>query len=213
MALHQRALLILLLSFWGPISSADQPFTVYEVQAGNEVAHGVEVRSVIDASRHPIDLQGPSYIATSGDLCVSWYSIQNPLLNRSTVGVMSTNDVGEQSLETLQLGAAEWLLIPAQTLGDGAPSPVPDDWDILTAYRVQPSDGDATPQYVCVPTAQWHHHDKLTIHHPNRGWLVTAVPEKTRLGTKTILDGFGLNSLRVRSVSMLAQSVTLSFDE
>lgn len=230
----------LALSAVGP-AAAHTPVEFLEVFSGQPATatvHPIDVKSVLDAERRTIELEGPRYFSSSvGALNraakkptahLSWYQISEPApAERRDIAVLDL--VRGMQAEPLSIGAVEFFLSPAQRITSGAPDPIPDGLDHFMAYRIHDagavevtsklSNGSAsasserklaTPRFLCVPAEEWHHEEYFEVTHPSTCFVVYELDEQASDQSIALIDQFGLNQFATKKSQWLCVTGALS---
>lgn len=204
-----------------PDRLALEPMLVRSAQPDNPVRHDVKVKSVLDASRREVLLNGPTYhsVATAPkqEARFNWYTIAKPQAEPAREVTTCPENGGKDTMK-VRLGKAVYFLATATILAEGKPPPAPDHLSHFVAYQIDRVEADASPAEVvfssgtsttkvrptkavllCLPAEEWHHGDHSLIHDPGFCFLIyetkpSGSAHASPIGT---LDQFGLNSLKL----------------
>ena len=219
-------------------ASAHRPvefFEVIHVRPVNTIEHAVELQSTLDAKRVESNLVGPEFIARSvgcmgrpasiKSAFLNWYRIGNPMeASPRTVSVLDL--IGGEDGSKLTLGAAEFVLSPAQRIQSGPPDQIPEGLDHYIAYRIVDPSKLGTPidiesggntqsrkvvrsVFCCVSAKQWHHDEFIDATHPRDCFVVYEMESRPNAEKFSTIDQFGMNRLRASKSVWLGVRATL----
>ena len=209
---------------------------VLEGKPGNAIKHDVETKSVLDAAKRTVSLEGPTHFsfgvgcsdraAKTPTAHLSWYKITDPA--KQEIREVSVIDlIRGAEAKTMKVGKAEYFLTPAQRITTGPPPKVPDGLDHYTAYRIE----DAKPYsldvklsgsvggadrkigkavYLCVASEQWHHDDYSSASHSRDCFVVYELSETSGSAPLNAIDEFGLHQITTGKSSFLCVKGSLS---
>lgn len=224
---HSLRLLVVVTSILASASSvrAHTPVEFLEVSTAEParlIEHAVDLKSVFDDERVTTDLAGPKMFSRSVGCLdrpakklkayLNWFQIVEP--REEPARQVSVLDlVRGYEKKMLTIGAAEFLLTPAQQITSGAPDPIPEGLDHYKAYRVvdpptvsldvKLTDSPAKdsrkigkPIFVCLPVSEWHHDDTFKVSHANDCFVVYELDAQPHDEKVSTLDQFGLNVMK-----------------
>lgn len=227
---------------------AHNPVKYLEVMTGTAsvaVEHSVDLQTELDAEKASTLLSGPKFFsiavgcsdsrlsenAAPGNgvpenrACLQWYEIVKPTTKETRkVSVLDPLRGGNDT--DLRIGAAEFLLTPAQLLGTGNPLPVPEGLDVYKAYQILDANslartvaiaGSAAnttrkvgkPVFLCIPSKEWHHDEFIEASHPTACFVVYELDPQDCTQKVSTLDQFGLNQIEVTSSRWLCVHAAL----
>ena len=205
--------------------AAGDYFEVMDVTPSRVINHEIELKGPFDDDLIKTRLTGPqlfSHAVGSGEKAaqdrnayLNWYKIAQPATEPRRILVICDSLRGNKAHQiTIQNSA--FLLLPAQRVTTGPPSPLPDGLDHFKAYKIVnatqvsqqvklagtygPADRTATKAaYLCVPVEQRHHHDHFPVKNAQDCMLIYELMPHEHKTSVTTIDQFGLNKLDTHS--------------